>query len=139
MPRSSKLITAFIALLLAGSVLANPDPVREKLTRTADLTPQEVNDIMVLYGRLYLEMQSIRYRPTGYTTAQHRNLLKDAYRRHRQASLKYLKPNEYRKWMTVAGRVLPRVRTTNLPEHDPYTPNTGDHTYSPAIPGLRYE
>ena len=103
-------IMLFAICLLLSAAAAASDPVVDKLTRVSDLSEEEMLDVLGLYRKLYLELESIGERPTGRTSAEQRNLVESAYERHRRASLRYLRPNQYRRWMTVAGRWLPGNR-----------------------------
>lgn len=132
---------AFLLLscLIVPAAFANP--ILDKLQKTAELSDQETKQVLALYGQLYRDLLEVRVRPKGFTDAQHGNLIRAAYKRHRDASLVYLHPNQYRKWMTVAARGLPRA--VRVPHTGPISANTGFAWGPPfranASSGLRYE
>ncbi len=95
-------------------VVANPHPVVAKLEQVADLTNSEMVQVLTLYLELRNELGEILPRPAGRKTIEHRNLIRNAYRKHRQATLKYLRPNQYRRWMVVANRRLPELQKDPL-------------------------
>ncbi|MEM6999223.1 MAG: hypothetical protein AAF529_00460 [Pseudomonadota bacterium] len=128
-----------LGVLFASAACANP--IVEKLHKTAALSESETAQVLVLYRQLYQELLEVRVRPQGFTDAQHGNLIRAAYKRHREASLEYLRPNQYRKWMTVAARGLPRA--VKIPYGSPISAGTGFTGGVPfrasASSGLRYE
>ena len=138
----SRVCTLLLTVLLSANVWSHQDPVRDKLTHTADLTRQQTDELMALYAQLYIKVHTLRHRQKGHTTTQHRLLLQAAYREHRDASLEYLDPNQYRKWMTVARRGLPRIVNTTPSTYSPQPssgPSLGHHPSAYANSGLRYE
>ena len=56
--------TFLLAALLLCNV-AHADPVRDKLTRTADLTTQQADELMALYAELYIKVHTLRHRQKG--------------------------------------------------------------------------
>ncbi len=127
-----------LALMVAGCFLpgvAIADPVLAKLNRVAELEAEQAAYIMVRYRDFRREVIALAERPKGMTTAEHRNELKAVYKKHRDETLRFLKPNQYRRWMTVAGRALVKPKTNSNPlNFDDYA---SDHGYDPrAVLGL---
>ena len=98
-------LLAFL-LCLASAVSAAPDPALAKLVQVADLTVPEFNQVVSSYRDLQRELKEIGPQAIGRKTVEQRNLIVNANKRHRAASLEYLRPNQYRRWMAVAGRQL---------------------------------
>jgi len=107
-----KLITLLLCTFFTGFTWASNSEfssVVDKLNETAVLAAQETANVLNAYLALGIELQRINTTIDHLATYQRRNLRLRALKAHRSASLEYLTPNQYRRWMRVATRALPQL------------------------------
>lgn len=107
-----KLATILLCACFSGLTWANQTDVSSvvnKLNKTVTLDQREVAELLQFYKMLGTELIRINGITHHLTTSQRRNLVSTAFRAQRSASLEYLKPNQFRRWMSVATRSLPQL------------------------------